>query len=94
MTIRSTIALVYVIAAAGVAVISGPGPRALAGEIAVLAVFETAEETPVGADARPRATRVHWELDDLPAYLTEETADPKPYPDPSSTEVAQTSAVQ
>ena len=94
MTIRSTIALFYVIAAAAVAVASGPGPRALAGEIAVLAVFEAVDQADADTEPRHAQTRIHWELDDLPAYLTEENADLEANPNPVPTKVAQTSAVQ
>lgn len=94
MTIRSTIALFYVMAAAAVAVISGPGPSALAGEIAVLAVFETAEDGATQPVTTTTPTRIHWELDDLPAYLTEETADQELDLQAGATEVAETRAVQ
>ncbi|MEM1298651.1 MAG: hypothetical protein AAGH68_05165 [Pseudomonadota bacterium] len=67
MTPRSIIAMAYVVAAACVAVINGPGAGALAGEIAVFAVFELPQPELV-----EDVVRVAWELDDLPAYLTEE----------------------
>lgn len=67
MTPRSTIALAYVVAAACVAVVNGPGAGALAGEIAVFSVFEMPKPELI-----EQVTRIVWEIDDLPAYLTEE----------------------
>ncbi|MFK7944792.1 MAG: hypothetical protein AB8B85_18040 [Paracoccaceae bacterium] len=94
MTIRSTIAMFYVIAAAAVSIINGPGAGALAGEIAVLAVFET--PAPDDALVLDNQTRVHWELDDLPAYMTEETDQMLTdlAPGLSTTEVAEAPLVQ
>lgn len=71
MTIRTMIALGYVVAAGLTALVNGPGPRALAGEIAVLAVF--AAEDPVGLLGE--APEPDWEAEDLPAYLTQDEAD-------------------
>lgn len=76
MSIRSNIALFYVILAAIVSVTNGPGLNALAGEIALLAVFEEPEAGVVVSDtADTSPAQVHWELEDLPAYLTEDEAD-------------------
>lgn len=74
MTPRSIIAMAYVIAAAITAVVNGPGAGALAGELAVFAVFEVPQP---GAQDMGIATGAGfaWELDDLPAYLTEDKAD-------------------
>lgn len=71
MNVRSTIALIYVIAAAIVAVVNGPGAGALAGELAVFSVFEA---DPVVRDDRP-ARMIEWEWEDPPAYRTMDQAD-------------------
>ena len=71
MSIRSAVALFYIILAAVVSVVSGPGAGALATEIAVMSVFEI----DTGAPAWAEEVRIVWEIDDLPAYLTEDIAD-------------------
>lgn len=66
MTVRSTIAVIYVIAAALVALISGPGARELASELAVFSVFEAQAAT---VDPLP-ARAIAWEWDDPPVVET------------------------
>lgn len=66
MTVRSTIAVIYVIAAALAALISGPGATGLASELAVFSVFEAQAET---VEPRP-ARAIAWEWDDPPAFET------------------------
>ena len=71
MTIRSTIAMIYVIAAAIVSLVNGPGAGALAGELAVFSVFEIPAD---GPDAEPDRA-IAWEWEDPPAYETPDEAD-------------------